>query len=550
MILPHRAVPGATSIVWDTDPMTVPDHPGLRDLDEIGRGGFGVVYRARQEGLDRHVAVKFLTARPGEQIRDCFAQECRALGQLSGHPHNVGVHDGGVRADGRAFLVMPFYAKGSLSLRLRRSGPLGWPEVVDIGVRLAGALQTAHDAGILHRDLKPANILVDDYDGPRLADFGQARLADSEQTRTGEVAITPGFAAPEVLNGQRATAQSDIYALSAALVALLLGKAPFDTGGDLVSMFYRVVNEPPPDVRPLGVPDEVARVLERAMSKDPTGRFESAERFGAQLRAAQEQLGLTSSPLLVAGRRPPCRRWTLSTPTRPVAAGRPSAPAAPRRRSSRCDSHRNVTDLRNAAAGWLRSRCSSPSSSWQASASCWSASSPARARRPHRRPGPARRARRRLPQTPTSEPTSSSPSPTTAPVGQADVSAVSGDPAAAEVGETLSTYFLSVNDRDFDRAYAVFSPALRDRIAFPDWSAGLSTTVDSGVRVVGIDPLDDGALQVQATFVSNQSATDGPVPGETCSKWTLTYRLVPNVDGATAYQIDGVSDVGPGHTAC
>lgn len=93
---------------------------------------------------------------------------------------------------------MPYHDNGSLVGRLKRSGPMRWPDVADIGVRLAGALQTAHDAGILHRDLKPANILLDDYDGPRLADFGQARLGDADLTRTGEAAVRPGFAAPEV----------------------------------------------------------------------------------------------------------------------------------------------------------------------------------------------------------------------------------------------------------------------------------------------------------------------------------------------------------------
>ncbi|MGI8524443.1 MAG: hypothetical protein ACR2K3_14215 [Nocardioides sp.] len=146
---------------------------------------------------------------------------------------------------------------------------------------------------------------------------------------------------------------------------------------------------------------------------------------------------------------------------------------------------------------------------------------------------------------------SASPKPTPpAPPGQADVSAVAGDPDAVAVGQTLSEYFIGVNGRDFDTAYAVFSPALRGRIGFEEWSSGLGTTTDSAVVVVGLERSADGAVLAQTRFTSEQSAENGPVAGQTCTNWTLTYTLVPNIDGPTAFQIDAVADVGPGHTAC
>ena len=104
---------------------------------------------------------------------------------------------------------------------------------MDIGVRLSGALQTAHDAGVLHRDLKPANILIDQYGAPRLGNFGQARLADAEQTRTGEMAITPNYTAPEIVNGAPSTVQSDVYALAATVMTLLLGHIALGSGNAL-----------------------------------------------------------------------------------------------------------------------------------------------------------------------------------------------------------------------------------------------------------------------------------------------------------------------------
>lgn len=284
--------------------MTQSRRPEVSDLVEIGRGGFGVVYRARQEQFRRDVALKVITATLDDRSRARFMQECRALGQLSGHPHIVSVYDGGIDPDGQAFLVMPFYGHGSLAQRLRRHGPMDWREVLDLGVRLAGALQTAHDSGILHRDIKPGNVLIDEYGGPRLADFGQARFADTELTRSGDITATPAFAAPEVLQGQQATVAADVYSLAATLMALVLGRAPFDGVADesVAPVIYRVLSEPPPDLRRGGVPEPATGVLERAMAKDPARRFDTAAELGMALQHAQHTLGLPVSPLAIPGR--------------------------------------------------------------------------------------------------------------------------------------------------------------------------------------------------------------------------------------------------------
>jgi len=153
------------------------DAAGFEEAVEIGRGGFGVVYRCVQAALDRTVAVKVLTADLDAENVERFLREQRAMGRLSGHPHIVNVLHVGTTNSGRPFIVMQYHPQGSLDARIREHGPLGWPEALSLGVKIAGALETAHRTGILHRDVKPANILLTDYGQPQLTDFGIARIA-------------------------------------------------------------------------------------------------------------------------------------------------------------------------------------------------------------------------------------------------------------------------------------------------------------------------------------------------------------------------------------
>ncbi|MFE3730053.1 serine/threonine-protein kinase, partial [Nocardia sp. NPDC059154] len=128
---------------------------GFEDADEIGRGGFGVVYRCTQPELDRTVAVKVLTAELDEENRARFFREQQAMGRLTGHPNIVTMLQAGTTAGGRPYLVMPYHPVGSLDARIRGQGPLPVETVLWIGVKIAGALESAHRLGILHRDVKP-----------------------------------------------------------------------------------------------------------------------------------------------------------------------------------------------------------------------------------------------------------------------------------------------------------------------------------------------------------------------------------------------------------
>lgn len=156
---------------------------GFEEAHEIGHGGFGVVYRCVQPELDRTVAVKVLTAELDEENTARFFREQRAMGRLTGHPNIVNVLQVGVTRSGRPYIVMPYHSQDSLDARIRKSGPLPLGEVLRLGVKIAGALETGHRLGILHRDVKPANILLTDYGEPALTDFGIAHISGDSKRR-------------------------------------------------------------------------------------------------------------------------------------------------------------------------------------------------------------------------------------------------------------------------------------------------------------------------------------------------------------------------------
>ncbi|WP_157124704.1 serine/threonine-protein kinase, partial [Nocardia pseudovaccinii] len=188
---------------------------GFEDAEEIGRGGFGVVYRCMQAELDRTVAVKVLTTELDAENLERFFREQRAMGRLTGHPNIVTMLQAGSTASGRPYLVMPYHPSGSLDARIREQGPLPVETVLWIGVKIAGALESAHRLDTVHRDVKPGNILLTDYGEPALTDFGIARIAGGFQTATGVVAGSPAFTAPEVLEGASPTVAADVYGLGA-----------------------------------------------------------------------------------------------------------------------------------------------------------------------------------------------------------------------------------------------------------------------------------------------------------------------------------------------
>ncbi|MFD6392100.1 protein kinase [Nocardia sp. NPDC060259] len=273
---------------------------GFDDAVEIGRGGFGTVFRCAQPSLDRMVAVKVLIADLDEENRARFFREQRAAGRLTGHPNIVSVLHAGTTGGDRPYLVMPYYAHGSLDARLRGSGPLDLQQALRLGVKLAGALETAHRCGVLHRDAKPANILFTVYGEPALADFGIAHIAGGFHTATGVVTGTPAFTAPEVIAGAPPGPAADVYGLGATLFAAITGHAAFErrSSEQVVAQFVRIASEPIPNLRDYSIPEDVGSVVERAMGADAGGRPSAAE-LGAQLQASQRRHGFPVDEMAV-----------------------------------------------------------------------------------------------------------------------------------------------------------------------------------------------------------------------------------------------------------
>lgn len=276
--------------------------PGLDDLVQIGHGGFADVYRARQPRFDRVVAVKVLrTPMRDEQVQAQFQRECSAAGRLTGHPNIVTVFQSGfLTSDGRPYIVMEWMEGGSLEDRLR-SGPLPAAEVLRTGVKLCGALQTAHEARVLHRDIKPANILVSAFGEPALADFGISSISSGTGMTSKLDALSPLYAAPEIIEGAPASASADVYALASSLYALLAGRPAFagPAGEPMMTLVVRVLGEDVPPIVSADVPRAVTDVVATAMAKTPEGRPESAAAFGEMLRRVQVETGQAPTEMAI-----------------------------------------------------------------------------------------------------------------------------------------------------------------------------------------------------------------------------------------------------------
>ncbi|MBS1694471.1 MAG: protein kinase [Actinobacteria bacterium] len=274
---------------------------GFVDAAEVGHGGAGVVFRCHQTSLRRSVAIKVLASDLSTDNQERFLREGYAMGGLSGHPNIMNILQVGVTESRRPYIVMPYYPAGSLAERLRRSGRIAWPDALRIGVKLAGALETAHRAGTLHRDIKPGNVLVNEYGEPQLSDFGIARIAGGYETATGFFTGTIAYTAPEVLAGAPPTVESDVYSLGATIYALIAGTAAHErkSGEEVVAHYLRISSTPIPDLRTLGIPHDVCTAIEKAMSLDPAERQGSAADFGHDLQAVQRRNGLLPDSMAI-----------------------------------------------------------------------------------------------------------------------------------------------------------------------------------------------------------------------------------------------------------
>lgn len=305
---------------------------GYDSFAQIGQGGFSTVWRARQTAYDRTVAVKVLNNGPEDDAtRRRFTRECALAGRLTGHPNIVTVLDSGFLPDGHPYIAMEYCSAGSAADRLQKSGPFPADEALRLGVKIAGALHTAHQRGVIHRDVKPANILYTDFGEPALTDFGISTNLASEQTAT--VAYTPTHAAPEVLQGQKADARTDIYTLASTLYQLLAGHSAFAATerSGLAPFVISVTTQPPPPL-PDSVPQPLRDAILAAMAKNPAERAPTAEAFGHVLQEVQRQLGLPVTEMVISsGTAAPedaLDTQPLAAPPAPPASS-PTPPQAP-----------------------------------------------------------------------------------------------------------------------------------------------------------------------------------------------------------------------------
>lgn len=280
--------------------------PGVSDAHQIGAGAFGRVYRAHQDSLERTVAVKVLAnVDLDEEAKNRFDREGKAVGKLSGHPNIVAVYEQGTTADQKPYLMMEYCPGGSYGDRVRAEGSLTWREATEAAIATAGALETAHRAGILHRDVKPDNILIDDYETPKLADFGIARVSKAANlTATGTLTGSPAHMPPELIAGKSASPASDVYSLASSLYAMIAGSPAFvrDSDESIVPMLQRISVAEPDRLEPHGVPSPIADVIARAMAKDPAARYPSCEAFGTALNEARRMVGVAPAPMKIHGR--------------------------------------------------------------------------------------------------------------------------------------------------------------------------------------------------------------------------------------------------------
>ena len=298
--------------------------PGFSDVAVLGVGRRSTVYRATETGTNRPVALKVV----GDEgvtpaALEAFAREYAVLAALSSHPHIVTLYRTLAVAP-RPILVLEL-CRGSLAGRLRR-GRIPVPEAVAIGVRIAGALATAHSAGVLHRNVSPANILVSDFGEPALADFAIARLHDAG-IPAAELLDFPGpHSAPEVLLGQPADERTDVYGLASTLYELVSGRPPFSemAGEPAAATILRILRDPPRALP--GVPLDLSDLLMWGLAKEQSGRPPSAAWFADELRRVETVQGWPRTELRIKD-----AAAVVSTPPRPRLAP-PPAPPAPKRR--------------------------------------------------------------------------------------------------------------------------------------------------------------------------------------------------------------------------
>ena len=260
-------------------------------VEELGRGGMGVVYKAVDPGIERTVALKVLPPSHTQdaELRERFLREARAAGRLQ-HPNIVVIHEIG-EDQGNLYIAMEYLEGETLAERIARERGRGdVASALEVMAQVGRGLNYAHERGVVHRDIKPANILVTREGTAKILDFGIARAGDKRMTKTGQVMGTIYYMSPEQINGQQLDGRSDIFSAGIVLYELLTGDVPFDEESTGATMM-KILTAPAP---PLGErapmsPPVLEEIVARALAKQPAERYPNAAEFAAALEAAKAQ---------------------------------------------------------------------------------------------------------------------------------------------------------------------------------------------------------------------------------------------------------------------